>query len=639
MSQYDRAIPDRCVTGAQAVPGPTALDRLLRPGRTSTRDVILDIGGLVVFALILMGAGLGLREPWPADEPRFALVAQDMLRNGDWLIPRVGGDLYADKPPLFFWLMAIAMALTGSVHVGFLLPSLLAGIATTLLVYDLLRRARGREVALAGAFMLLLTLQFTVQARHAQIDGVLCFLITLSMYGLLRHILLGQAPGWYVAGWAAAGLAVITKGVGFLPLFALVPFAILVRRGWQAPVPNIGRLSLVGLAAMLIAIGSWLIPMIVVTAGDADLLAYRNEILFKQTVTRYANAWHHHEPFWYYLTNVIPLLWLPLIALVPWLWPRWRAALQERDTWVAVLLAWVIIVVVFFSASAGKRGLYVLPAVPVLAMAAAPWLPELLRARGPRRLAFGLSAVLVCMASAAAAYFAFDSRASQRIVTDFGLHPVRPLLLAALVACLPLVLLRVRDGWLALAGVLITFMVIIGFDINPKIDAHRSGRVFIEHVELLGHGVDELGLVGAKEQYLRHLRRPIVNFGHARWRERSAEAADAAVWLAERPGRVLLMDSRARELCFADATAIDVGQENRRDWLLVSGTPNSDCVRRGDPSRALRYVPLNAPLSATVVASAGTHGDSGEYQQSTGSRSRHLQLSVSEQTRTEDRTQ
>ena len=68
-----------------------------------------------------------------------------------------GGDLYADKPPFFFWLLATAMAVTGSMRIGFLLPSLLAGIGAMLLVYDLLRRARGREVALCGAFLLLLT--------------------------------------------------------------------------------------------------------------------------------------------------------------------------------------------------------------------------------------------------------------------------------------------------------------------------------------------------------------------------------------------------------------------------------------------------------------------------------------------------
>jgi len=140
---------------------PSVLERLLRPGRNSSRDVLLDVAGIVALALLLMATGLGLRDPWPADEPRFALIARDMLRSGEWLIPRVGGDLYADKPPLYFWLMAAAMAATGSLRAGFLLPSLLAGVGTVLLVYDLLRRARGREIALAGALLLLLTFQFT----------------------------------------------------------------------------------------------------------------------------------------------------------------------------------------------------------------------------------------------------------------------------------------------------------------------------------------------------------------------------------------------------------------------------------------------------------------------------------------------
>ena len=52
---------------------------------------------------------------------------------------------------------------------------------------------------------------FVWEARQAQIDATLCFLITLSLYGLLRHLSTGPAPGWFVAGWAAAGLGVITK--------------------------------------------------------------------------------------------------------------------------------------------------------------------------------------------------------------------------------------------------------------------------------------------------------------------------------------------------------------------------------------------------------------------------------------------
>ena len=224
----------------------TLLDRLLRPGRSDASAVRLDLCWLIGLACVLIGAGLGLRDPWPADEPRFALIARDMLATGDWLVPRVAADLYSQKPPMYFWLLAASMALTGSLRVGFLLPSLIAGTGTVLLVYDLLRRARGREVALAGALMLLLTFQFTWQTRQAQIDATLCFLTTLSLYGLLRHLLVAPAPGWFVAGWAAAGLGVITKGVGFLPLLALLPVGVLAARSWPLATRLTPALAILG---------------------------------------------------------------------------------------------------------------------------------------------------------------------------------------------------------------------------------------------------------------------------------------------------------------------------------------------------------------------------------------------------------
>ena len=38
----------------------------------------------------VLGAGLGLRNPWPADEPRFVLVAKTMVESGNWLFPQRG---------------------------------------------------------------------------------------------------------------------------------------------------------------------------------------------------------------------------------------------------------------------------------------------------------------------------------------------------------------------------------------------------------------------------------------------------------------------------------------------------------------------------------------------------------------------
>jgi 4-amino-4-deoxy-L-arabinose transferase-like glycosyltransferase len=577
--------------------GSTWLDRLLRPGREGRREIVVDLLWLLCFGLLLIGAGIGLRDPWPADEPRFALVAQDMLRSGDWLFPRVGGDLYADKPPLFFWLMAAAMAVTGSLKIGFLLPSLAAGLGTLLLVYDLLRRLRGREVALAGAFALLISFQFVWQARQAQIDATLCFFTTLSLYGLLRHLAAGPAFGWFLAGWAAAGLGIITKGVGFLPLFVLVPWAVLAARGWPSAAPVRDARWLAAPVFLLAAIGAWFLPMMIATSAGGDLLAYRNEILFHQTVTRYADAWHHHAPFYFYFVEVAPFLWLPLVGLVPWLWPRWRAALGSRDTTTIALLAWVLIVLLFFSASAGKRGLYILPALPALAMAAAPWLPELMRARGPRRLAFVLASALAVLAALGALYFAFSGKADARAFKNYALHPAVPLAIAAAGAGAVLAVLRVRDGWLAYAGVLAVAMLTAGLLVFPRIDDVRSGRAFMARVETATAPIQELGFAAPKEQYLLHLGRPAFNFGHARWKDWQAEADDAAAWLAAKPGRGLVVHKKMLERCFKGASAADLGRSNRQHWFVVTGSPDPACAARGDLARALYYVPKNGSIN------------------------------------------
>ena len=84
----------------------------------------------MLFALILLGAGIGLRDPWPSDEPRYALAAQQMVESGDWLFPHRGHELYSDKPPALFWMQAASYEVVRNWRVAFLLPSLLAGLLT-----------------------------------------------------------------------------------------------------------------------------------------------------------------------------------------------------------------------------------------------------------------------------------------------------------------------------------------------------------------------------------------------------------------------------------------------------------------------------------------------------------------------------
>ncbi|WP_116807273.1 ArnT family glycosyltransferase [Steroidobacter cummioxidans] len=563
-----------------------------RVGSNSSRDTRLDLLWLLGLGLLLIATGLGLRDPWPADEPRFALIVRDMVATGDWLLPRVGGDVYADKPPLFFWLMGLSLLATGSLRVAFLLPSLFSGLACLFLIYDLGRRLWNRETGLAAALALLLTVQFVWQVRQAQIDATLLFWVVLGLYGLVRHLLLGPAWGWYAIGWAAAGFGVITKGVGFLPLLMLIPFAAMRAPRWSPRMQSTSiALWLIGPVAFLLAVSTWLVPMLLAANADPTLAAYRDEILFHQTVGRYTDAWHHREPFWYFIIKVIPGLWLPLTLLLPWLVPQWRKAWQAGDLRIGLLTAWVVLVVLFFSLSSGKRGVYVLPAVPALALASGPYLLGLLQRRSVQRVLFMLAALIATVCLVVAVYVQIQPGKRLEVLANYEIDVFGPLLLIGGAGAVVCALARPARGILAYAGVLAVALLTVSYWVNPVMNSARSGAGFIDRVEANDDPNAELGFVGFKEQYLLNVHRPIVHFGHARWREAEQEAADAALWLNGSKDRQLVVNDYARQLCFSDTTAVALGEANRSQWYIVRGRPDAKCVARGNAAALYRYTP------------------------------------------------
>jgi 4-amino-4-deoxy-L-arabinose transferase-like glycosyltransferase len=333
------------------------------------------------------------------------------------------------------------------------------------------------------------------------------------------------------------------------------------------------------------------VPMLIAAQSDPALQAYRDEILFKQTVERYADAWHHLEPFWYYLVEVVPFLWLPLTALLPWLAPRWRNAWRARDLTIASLLVWCVLVVLFFSLSPGKRGVYVLPAVPALVLACAPYVAELARQRGVQRAVFGLSACIAGACAIAAAYAILHSDIRTEVDSTYGLDPLGPLMLITLAGVIACFAARPSRAFLAYAGTLSSILLIVSFWVNPEMNQIRSGRDFVARMEHAADPERELALVAFKEQYLLYLHRPIVHFGHARWRERQKEAADAACWLSDRDDRQLVVNAEMKELCFSRAKSTPLGEANRTEWFLVLAGPDANCVQQGDVRAAIRYGP------------------------------------------------
>lgn len=491
----------------------------------------LELLALVVLALIMVGAGLGWRQPMNVDEERFLGVALEMLQNGSWFIPHRAGEIYADKPPLFMWTVALFVQLTHLPKVALYLPALLAGAVTTACLYDLGRRLWGRRVGVIAALLFLATYQTYSILRTGQIDGFLALWTILGIYGLCRHMLLGPAWRWYYVACAAMGLGIISKGVGFLPVLLLIPYAYALRKGWAGVVAMPGQAGRwwLGLVAALVAIALWLGPLLmIVSQGSADSLAYAQEILFKQTAGRYANAWEHREPFWYFFVQVIPKYWLPIVFMLPWLVPAWRKQLLKHDGRVLVLLGWVLLVLVFFSLSSGKRKLYIFPALPALILVVAPLVPWMLR-----RL--------------------FGARSRGRVVFNA---------LAALWLC----------AWL-----------VRGF-VEPHKEGINPHQTLMRDVAGMTSNA-ELVLVGWREGHWLFAQQPIVHFGF--YNGNSLE--QSATWLRSHPRAFALIPARDLARCYDPQKARRVGDTSRAEWFLVGADADNQRCQPPAPEKVYSF--------------------------------------------------
>lgn len=491
-----------------------------------------ELLGLLLLALLLIGAGLGMRQPLNVDEERFLGVALEMLQNGAWLIPHRAAEIYPDKPPLFMWAVAFFVKLTSAPKIALYLPALLAGVVATGCLYDLGRRLNNRRVGVIAALLFLASYQTFSVLRTGQIDGFLCLWTVLGLYGLVRHLLLGPAWGWFYLACAAMGFGIISKGVGFLPALMLIPYVYAARKGWSGvvPMPGRGRAWLLGLLVTLAAVAVWLVPLLVkvMLQGDADSLAYVEEILLKQTAQRYAHAWAHQEPFWYFFVKVIPKYWLPMFLALPWLVPAWRRQLAKRDGRVLVLLGWVVLVLLFFSLSSGKRKLYIFPALPGLVLLVAPLVPWLLRrwfAERPlgRKIFVGLAVFWFC-------------------------------------------------AWFAR-----------GFIEPIKEGANPHENIMHQAAELTDGA--PLVLTGWREGHWLFARQSLVHFGF----ESGAKVEQAVEWLRSHPEAFALVPGRDLATCFQADKARALGDTSRAEWFLVGPDADSGQCHSEPPARVYQF--------------------------------------------------
>jgi 4-amino-4-deoxy-L-arabinose transferase-like glycosyltransferase len=326
--------------------------------RSGGERALLAVLLLAAAVAVFEPAGSGLAEP---DETRYAEIPREMLAARDFVVPRLNGLPYFEKPPLLYWANAAAIRIFGRTPGAARLPTRVAGLATALLVIAAAGGRRRREGLAAGILLLASPIGF-LMTRTNLTDGLLTVLFTASLLAA-RAAILRRAAGrpWIglaaAAGAAAAG-AFLTKGLVALALPGLI---LLV---WCAAT---GRLR--DLGALLASPAP--VVFLVLAAPWFVLAARRHpgvlEFFFvHEHFQRFATGSAKRAGPLLYFVPVLIVGFLPGLAF---LGSALRRAWRRSDEGF-FFFVWFAAVFVFYSVSRSKLPPYLFPAIPAAAILA-----------------------------------------------------------------------------------------------------------------------------------------------------------------------------------------------------------------------------------------------------------------------------
>ena len=320
-------------------------------------------------------------------------TAKMMFYNGDWLIPRRDSmTLWLENPPLPQWIIVSLCSLVGTCSDAWVarLAAAIAGALVVLLVTLMGTRLFGRTLGILGGLIMATSFEVVRYATLAEDEIFLTLTSTAAMtcfvfaqFGSSKNpispvthipadsVRFWGARPWTVAGlFAAAGLANLTKGIGFGPLMVFIPLTAFILLA--------GKLSVIrrylwawGVMLFLLLGLWWPLAITLEVPGAIELWLYD---LFGRTSGDYALM---SKPFWYYAVALLqvnaPWILLALVAFAA----TWRAALYDRESPERFLWLWAFSIPVVLSFFSGKHHHYLLHSVAPWAMLSALGLKQI----------------------------------------------------------------------------------------------------------------------------------------------------------------------------------------------------------------------------------------------------------------------
>jgi 4-amino-4-deoxy-L-arabinose transferase-like glycosyltransferase len=326
------------------------------------------LGWALVIWLIVFWR-LGYPSFWdPGDEAHYAQASREMLHSGNWLVPTYNGQLFPDKPILFYLLQILAYLVFGETEFAARLVPAFSAVGLFVVVAWFGRQLFSASSGSLGALMLAVLPATFALSSYAILDMT----FTLFLFAGVAQIVvsaLRNRPRLQWGGYVCIALAVLTKGplgivLAVLGLGLAMAFAPAIAR-------PLFRLRWVrGSALVALIAAPWFVYMWW-QFGHAFIEGYalrENFWLYTRGLADAPTKLSAGRQLSYTRVLLAGLLpWTPILIgrLVDLARGR-RLSVEERVLW-----AWVVGVTGFFAFSSFKLDHYLYPVAPAACLLAA----------------------------------------------------------------------------------------------------------------------------------------------------------------------------------------------------------------------------------------------------------------------------
>jgi hypothetical protein len=304
------------------------------------------------------------------NELRYLSIADEALHNHSFFTFSNHGILYADKPPLYLWMVMAGKLLLGYHSLLFLgLFSILPALGIIYTMERWVQQVLSPGQRIMAELMLLTSAFFMGTAIVLRMDMLMCLFIVQSLY-IFFKVHNGQGkPMDRLLFPLCVFMAIFTKGpIGFIvPLVSITVFL------WvKKQLKTMGRYW--GFRSLAIILGLCAIWFTGVYLEGGK--QYFDNLLFHQTLNRAVNSFHHSEPFYYYFLAIWYTLlpWSLLIIGVLAYGLRQKLMRNDLELFFLVIALSTLLTLSLFSS---KLAVYLLPAFPFMVYLSVIWLTRL----------------------------------------------------------------------------------------------------------------------------------------------------------------------------------------------------------------------------------------------------------------------